>query len=304
MVLDDDFKISMDDIKDIVSELFGEKIEKVDEAKAKEILKKENKISLDEDLANIQIGQLTQEEEKILKDYEEDVKKESENKIEIKEETQIKETTDINALKKKIEEEMREKLRKEFEEERAKKREEVLKKLDEIKETEKIQQPQVKVLTNYSEKISLLQIFEQSQNILKNLLSKLIKRNPVETMFLKTLEKAIQKHPDVLRKSDFNQFNKVRVDGSIEIGRVAANLNSIYMPEDKKEIKFFNVLHDIFEERLIAIELAVGIETKDEIISKLIGQVEEILKTKNISTKLINIFMGKIVPSTTMKLGE
>lgn len=199
---------------------------------------------------------------------------------------------------------MREKLRREFEEERAKKREEVLKKLGEIKETTEQQQTQAKVLTNYSEKISLLQIFEQSQNIFKNLLSKLIKRTPVETMFLKTLEKAMQKYPDVLRKADFNQYNKVRVDGSIEIGRVAANLNSLYMPEDKKEIKFFNALHDIFEERLIATELAVGIETKDEIISKLITQMEEILKAKNISTKLINIFMEKIVPSTTIKPGE
>lgn len=299
MVLDDDdFKISMDDIKDIVSELFGEKIEKVDETKAKEILKQETKISLDEDFANIQIGQLTQEEEKILKNYEEDVKKENQSKIE------TKEATDINALKKQIEEEMREKLRKEFEEERIKKREEVLKKLGEIKEPTEQQQTQAKVLTNYSEKISLLQIFEQSQNIFKNLLSKLIKRTPVETMFLKTLEKAMQKHPDVLRKADFNQYNKVRVDGSIEIGRVAANLNSLYMPEDKKEIKFFNALHDIFEERLIATELAVGIETKDEIISKLITQMEEILKAKNISTKLINIFMEKIVPSTTIKPGE
>lgn len=302
MVLDDDdFKISMDDIKDIVSELFGEKIEKVDESKAKEILKQETKISLDEDLANIQIGQLTQEEEKILKNYEEDVKKENQSKIETTEATGV---TDINVLKKQIEEEMREKLRREFEEERAKKREEVLKKLGEIKETTEQQQTQAKVLTNYSEKISLLQIFEQSQNIFKNLLSKLIKRTPVETMFLKTLEKAMQKYPDVLRKADFNQYNKVRVDGSIEIGRVAANLNSLYMPEDKKEIKFFNALHDIFEERLIATELAVGIETKDEIISKLITQMEEILKAKNISTKLINIFMEKIVPSTTIKPGE
>lgn len=302
MVLDnDDFKISMDDIKDIVSELFGEKIEKVDESKAKEILKQETKISLDEDLANIQIGQLTQEEEKILKNYEEDVKKENQSKIETTEATGV---TDINVLKKQIEEEMREKLRREFEEERTKKREEVLKKLGEIKETSETQQTQAKVLTNYSEKISLLQIFEQSQNIFKNLLSKLIKRTPVETMFLKTLEKAMQKYPDVLRKADFNQYNKVRVDGSIEIGRVAANLNSLYMPEDKKEIKFFNALHDIFEERLIATELAVGIETKDEIISKLITQMEEILKAKNISTKLINIFMEKIVPSTTIKPGE
>lgn len=279
----------------------GKKIEKVDESKAKEILKQETKISLDEDLANIQIGQLTQEEEKILKNYEEDVKKENQSKIETTEATGV---TDINVLKKQIEEEMREKLRREFEEERTKKREEVLKKLGEIKETSETQQTQAKVLTNYSEKISLLQIFEQSQNIFKNLLSKLIKRTPVETMFLKTLEKAMQKYPDVLRKADFNQYNKVRVDGSIEIGRVAANLNSLYMPEDKKEIKFFNALHDIFEERLIATELAVGIETKDEIISKLITQMEEILKAKNISTKLINIFMEKIVPSTTIKPGE
>ncbi len=295
---DDDFKISMDDIKDIVSELFGEKIEKIDESKAKEILKQEEKVSVDKDLETLEIGKLTVEEEKILQSYENEVKAE---KVESKE--QIK-TVNVEELRKQIEEEMREKLRKEMEEERAKKREEVLKKLESVKAEEEKKVPQEQTLTNYSEKISLLQVFEQSQSIFKNLLSKLIKRTSVETMFLKTLEKVMLKYPDVLRKADHNQYNKVRVDGSLEIGRVAANINALYMPEKQKEAKFFSALHDIFEERLIATELAVGIATKDELISKLILQMEQVFEMKKIPERLKDIFMEKIFPSTTIKPGE
>ncbi len=298
MVFDnDDFKISMDDIKDIVSELFGEKIEKIDESQAKEILKQEEKISIDKDLETLEIGKLTEEEKKVLQSYENEVKAEqTENKEEIKK-------VNVEELRKQIEEEMREKLRKEMEEERARKREEVLKKLENVK-TEKEKVSQEPSITNYSEKISLLQVFEQSQNIFKKLLSKLIKRTLVETMFLKTLEKAMSKHPDVLRKADHNQYNKIRVDGSLEIGRVAANINALYMPEKQKEAKFFTALYDIFEERLIATELAVGIATKDELISKLILQMEQVFEMKQIPNKLKDIFMEKIFPSTTIKPGE
>lgn len=291
---DDDFKISMDDIKDIVSELFGEKIEKIDESKAKEILKQEEKISVDKDFETMEIGKLTEEEEKILKSYENEVKEEK------KETKQV----DVEELRRQIEAEMREKLRKEMEEERAKKREEVLKKLDVIKEQEEKKPLMEPAITNYSEKISLLQVFEQSQSILRNLLSKLIKRTPVETMFLKTLEKVMLKYPDVLRKADHNQYNKIRVDGSIEIGRVAANINALYISEKQKEAKFFSALHDIFEERLIATELAVGIATKDELVSKLLLQMEQVFEMKKFPEKLKDIFMEKIVPSTTIKPGE
>ncbi len=297
MAFDDDFKISMDDIKDIVSELFGEKIEKIDESKAKEILKQEEKIYLDKDLESLQIGKLTEEEEKILQSYENEVKEDK--KEEVKQ-------VNIEELRQQIESEVREKLRKEMEEERARKREEVLKKLEGVKEPEAELKKTTfeQTITNYSEKISLLQIFEQSQNIFKNLLSKLIKRTPVETMFLKTLEKVMLKYPDVLRKADHNQYNKIRVDGSIEIGRVAANINAINMPEKQKEEKFFKALHDVFEERLIATELAVGIATKDEIISKLLLQMDQVFEMKKFPQRLKDIFIEKIVPSTTVKQGE
>lgn len=297
MAMDDDFKISMDDIKDIVSELFGEKIEKIDEKKAKEILKQEEKVLIDKDLETLQIGQLTEEEEQILKSYKTEAQ--SEKKAEAQAPVNVEE------LRKQIEAEMREKLCKEMEEERAKKREEVLKKLDAVKEKEEEKSKVYDTsVTNYSEKISLLQVFEQAQNIFKNLLSKLIKRTPVETMFLKTMGKTMLKYPDILRKADHNQYNKVRIDGSLEIGRVAANINALYVPEKQKEEKFFAALHDIFEERLIATELAVGIVTKDEIISKLLLQLEQIFEMKKFPEKLKEIFMTKIFPSTTIKPGE
>ncbi|HRU38900.1 MAG TPA: hypothetical protein P5511_03405, partial [Candidatus Goldiibacteriota bacterium] len=68
--MDDDFKISMDDIKDMVSELFGEKIEKVEASKARDILREFTEEFLTRGIEEVAAEKLTQEEEKLLADYE------------------------------------------------------------------------------------------------------------------------------------------------------------------------------------------------------------------------------------------
>ena len=56
---EDDFKISMDDIKDMVSEIFGEKVEKIDAGKAKEILRDSTEEFLNEGIKEISPQKLT-----------------------------------------------------------------------------------------------------------------------------------------------------------------------------------------------------------------------------------------------------
>lgn len=320
---DDDFKISMDDIKDMVSELFGEKIEKVEAGRARDILKEFTEDFLTRGIDDVSAEKLTTEEEQILKDYEKDhAGQEQETAAEGGLPEKLPEVSaaqvDLAQMKKKIEEEtrakveaeMRDKVKQELEQERARKKEETLKKIDVMKkESEEAAKaaaaaaPRGPVL-NYSDKMSLINMFEQTQKMLGIILSKFMRRTPVDTMFLKTLDRCIEKHLPVLKKVDTNQYGKIRADGSIEVARLAANLNAMNGAEDLKNELFFAALKDIFEERLIATELALGIETKDEILSNLLMQVDRVFGKKEYAGKLKDIFHEKIVPDTTLKPGE
>lgn len=320
-LMDDDFKISMDDIKDMVSELFGEKIEKVEASKARDILKEFTEDFLTRGIDDVSTDKLSSEEEQILKDYE---------KVQAAAPAQGPEglpdrlpeisaaQVDLAQMKKKIEEEtrakveaeMRDKIKSELEQERARKKEETLRKIDVLKKESvaaaaaaAAAAPQGLVLS-YGEKMSLINMFEQTQKMLGAILSKFMRRTPVDTMFLKTLDKCIEKHQAVLKKTDTNQYGKVRADGSLEVARLASNLNALSGPEDRKNEAFFKALKDIFEDRLIATELALGIETKDDILSNLLMQMDKVFGKKEYSGRLKDIFHEKIVPDTTLKPGE
>ena len=69
---DDDLKISMDDIKDMVSELFGEKVDKVGAVEAKKILKQEMLEFFETGPGETTVtkGILTEDEERLLKEFE------------------------------------------------------------------------------------------------------------------------------------------------------------------------------------------------------------------------------------------
>jgi hypothetical protein len=317
-LMDDDFKISMDDIKDMVSELFGEKIEKVEASRAKDILREFTEEFLTRGIDDVSDEKLTSEEEQILKDYEkaqltpvdpaalpDRLPEISAGQVDLAEmKKKIEQET-----RQKVEAEMRDKIKLEIELEKTRKKEDTLRKIDAFK---KENEEAVKAAAaapagtalNYSEKMSLINMFEQSQKLLAAILSKLMRRTPVDTMFLKTLEKCMEKHQAVLKKVDTNQYGKVRTDGSIEVARLAANLNAMHGAEDKKNESFFDALKDVFEERLIAVELALGIETKDDILSNLLMQADRVFGKKEYTDKLRNVFHEKIVPDTTMKPGE
>lgn len=251
----DYFKISMDDIKDMVSELFGKKIEKIKKQEAKQIL---NEYTVLKDI----------EEENICSEIEQKVNEEIQEKsLENKElisEKSIEKSVE-DKICKKIEVELREKIKQENEDERRAKRKELLQKLEENNKVSKqeaaIEKNQV-VPLGFIEKLTLINLFKQVQKVLVLMLAKLLKREPAEKMFYKTLEKTIEKHSDILRKVNYNQYSKPRMDSSLEVGRLAANLNGLNLSEEQKKEKLFNALREIFEERLIATELALGIDIK------------------------------------------
>ncbi len=327
MLDDDDFKISMDDIKDMVSELFGEKVDKVEAEAAKKILKQEMLEFFESGLDSVSDTRLNADEEKLLKEYESNQAEETaapapvippvpEQKPNPGGLPEIDEAAfHKNLEERKTEDGMREKIKKELEEEQARKKEATLKKIEESKRQSAAYQAELTrpaanpgasgaLSLNYTEIINILNMFDQTQKVFATILSKLIKRKPVETMFLRTLEKTMEKHTEVLKKADLNQGGKVRDDGSIETMRVAANLNGMHLPEEKRAKRFLLALHDVFEERLIATELATSLETKDDVTSAIIMQTEKIFEVKAYTTKLQDIFMEHVIPNTTMKAGD
>ncbi|MBN2753710.1 MAG: hypothetical protein JXR81_02460 [Candidatus Goldbacteria bacterium] len=301
MAEDDDLKFSMDDIIDMVSELFGEKVEKIDAAKAKDILKQETENMF---LSGIKMAEASEvpAEEDLLKEYKAE-KITAMDIFGIEEEAKKEEV--LPAGVKKLPE---------LDPERLKKREELLRKLEENDRkaaeaaaktipTEPQAVPKTAVFS-YNEIIMMISIFDASQQIFMALLSKLIKKTPVLNMFLKTLEKAMKNNPEILRKADLNSKGGARADGSLEPGRVFSNYNALQEPAEKKLFKFLAALRDIFEERLIAVEMAAGIETKDEVMSNILIQSEKLFYKKEYPKKLTYAFFKHVVPNTTLKPGE
>jgi hypothetical protein len=328
---DDDLKISMDDIKDMVSELFGEKVEKVGADAARKILKQEMLEFFETGLESVSASQLTPEEEKLLEEYEngpQPAATAQEAPVNHGTRTVVpaavtmeplpgalpeidEEAFHQNQEKLKLEAQLREKIKKELEEEQKKKKEATLRRIEEVKKQSASyqaelskKQPAKGGSLPYASVISLLNMFEQSQKVFAVVLGKLIKKQAVETMFARTMQKAVEKYPDVLKKAGINQAGKLREDGSLEMPRVAANFNALYLPEEKRAERFFASLRYLFEERLIATELATSLEIKDEVISTIMMQTEKIFEKKGYDGEVRSIFMEHIVPNTTMKSGE
>jgi hypothetical protein len=300
VVEDDDLKFSMDDIIDMVSELFGEKVEKIDAAKAKGILKQETENLF---LSGIELPEVSEvpAEEDLLKEYKAE-KITALDLFGIEEEVKKEEVLPPGVKK-----------LPELDPERLKKREELLRRLE---ENDKKAQAAAKIIPvqqqaaaktavfSYNEIVMMISLFDASQQIFMALLSKLIKKTPVLNMFLKTLEKAMKNNPEILKKADLNSKGSARADGSLEPARVFSNYNILQEPAEKKLFKFFAALRDVFEERLIAVEMAAGIETKDEVMSNILIQSEKLFYKKEYPKKLTHAFFEHVVPSTTLKPGE
>jgi len=279
---DDDYKI---DFTDIVSILFGEQIEKVDAEKAKKILNSEDKELAHKGTDSTAKNELSVDEEELLKQFEVErdlIKKEEETKGGFAGYLVIDREKLAEALS-------------------GQKKENAA---PEQKTSQQNSRKAANPTMTYGERIALIQFFERAQKILADLLGRLIKNKPVNTMFLKTLEQAIDKHNEVLKKVDYNQQGKLKNDGTIEAGRLIANINALQGGEDIKTKKVIDALEDIFEERLIAIEIALGKQVKNEIMSKLFLQVEKISENALFTKRVKSVFMEFIVPSTSIKTGE
>lgn len=214
-----------------------------------------------------------------------------------------------------IKKSLKEEMKKEIEEEREKKKADLLKKLETAQKStmaEQLQKEKVRkdtqkqgaVIIAHSEKLVLLRLFEETQKILMELMTAYMAAKKVEAIFVKSVEKAEKKNPEVLKKASVDKDGKNRHDGSVEVARVLSNVNALPGGEEKKSLMFFKALQDIFDERIIEAETATDLETKDKIMSALLTKVDRVFAKSEFNRKMGNYFMEFIVPNTSMTSGE
>jgi len=146
---------------------------------------------------------------------------------------------------------------------------------------------------SFSEIIAIIQLFARSQQFLFDIMAKTIKRKEVKFIFYNTLKTAIEKNIEVLKKVDYNQYDKVREDGTINTGRMLANIN--LLPESG-QTKIINVLNGIFSARLDAFEVKAGGHAKNRVIMTLRNQIKRIAAGNIFTQKVNDIFCEFIIP--------
>ncbi|HPN64333.1 MAG TPA: hypothetical protein PK247_03900 [Candidatus Goldiibacteriota bacterium] len=214
-----------------------------------------------------------------------------------------------------IKKSLKEEMKKEIEEEREKKKADLLKKLETAQKStmaEQLQKEKVRtdtrkqgaVIIAHSEKLVLLRLFEETQKVLMELMTAYMAAKKVEAIFVRSLEKAAKKNPDVLKKASVDKDGKIRNDGSVEVARILSNVNALSGGEEKKTLMFFKALQDIFDERIIEAETGTDLETKDKIMSALLAKVDRVFAKSEFNRKMGNYFMEYIVPNTSMTSGE
>jgi hypothetical protein len=203
----------------------------------------------------------------------------------------------------------------EIEEERQRKKEELLKKIEMNQKAsaqlemqrEKVRHEQQKegaTAVTHTEKLVLLRLFEDTQKILHELMGSYLTTKKVEHIFSVSVTNAVKKNPDVLKKINLDRDGKPKQDGSIEVARVLANVNALEVSEDKKSMLFFRALRDIFDERVVEIETAIDVETREKIVSELLNRINRIFGKNEYNKKMGAYFMDFIVPNTSLQSGD
>jgi len=221
------------------------------------------------------------------------------------------EETMRETLHAKIKEEIREEMRREVEEEREKKKAELLKKLETQKRVEnnimaqkqKVKEEQERtgnIAISHGDKMVLLRLYEETMKILTQLMEARMTKAKADSIMAKSVEAAIKKNPDVLKRMNVGIDGKPRTDGGIDTARLLSNMNAMAVPEEKKTAALFKALMDIFDERIIGAEVATDLETKDRMMTELLNRINKIFEKSEYNRKMGQLFTKYIVPSTSL----
>lgn len=286
-----------DNLRKKIEEETRAKLQKEIEEKIRKEVEEREKQRKEELLKKIQA--LKQLEDEIKNEKE----KESRERQELQQKLQAMEYSAGNTKQQneeELKEKLREELKKEMEEERQKKKEALLQKLETTKQAAAAVQPKG---LDHNEKVIILQLFEESQLVMSTFLNTRLSKKDVENMFVKSLMTGQNKYPGVLKRVMYDKEGNLNPAGSINASRIIANTDMLPMAEEKKSAMFFEALHFIFEERVIAMEAATSYDIKNNIISDVLNQMRKSITRKGYTPKVESIFIKQVFPSTTLKQG-
>jgi hypothetical protein len=297
--------VSVEELKKKIEEDLRKKIEdetrtrlqKEIEEKVKKEVEERERQRKEELLKKIQALKNLEDEMKVEKEKENKEREELRSKLD-----EIERTS--GSMKQLNEDEIKDKLRqelkKEMEDERQKKKEALLLKLENTKQAAAAAQPKG---LDHNEKVIILQLFEEAQLVLLTLLSTRLSKKEVESMYVKTLMAAQGIFPDVLKRVMYDKTGNLLQTGVINASRIIANTDMLPVPEDKKSARFFEALHCIFEERIIAMETSTSFDIKNNIVHDVLNQMKKSITRKGYNPKIESIFIKQVFPSTTLKQG-
>jgi len=312
------------EVKEKIEQEAREKIEKELREKLEDELKEKLKKELEEKIKKEIIEKEKQKREEILKKImafkqieEEELKEKVRQEVQQEEERkkqelmqQLKELKMQEEEKKKMmEEELKEKikeqLKNEIEAERAKKKQELLAKLEKVKqESAQFAQKLTGANLNMEEITSILNLFNEAQEILMVLLTGRLDEKDVYNIFLKTAFSSSKKYYDILGKVFTDKNGKMLEKGKINIQQILNNYGVLKETVEIKNKKLLLALRDILDERLIAIELATSLDIKNSILSDFFQRLDKLVKFSKYKKEIVDIFIKQVIPDTTLKPGE
>ncbi|HDQ25120.1 MAG TPA: hypothetical protein ENN43_00025 [bacterium] len=265
-------------LKKEMEENIRKEVEEREKGKKDELLKKIQAFKYLED-------EMRQEQEKDAKEKEKLIE-------ELKQkESALKETDP--ALREKLKEE----LKKELEEERLRKKEELLRKIETAKEQSKKEESN-KPGFSQNEKVTILQIFEESQNVMNSILSARLSKKEVDSVFYDALLRALDRHPAVLKRVMYDKTGNPMPGGMLNTSRLIANTDMLEAKdEEQRAPKMFEALRAVFEERLAMIEKLTSADIRNKIALDTLNHMKKSMSRKGYGIKTESIFIKQIFPS-------
>jgi hypothetical protein len=289
------------------------------EAKIRKEMEEKEKIKKEEILKKLHVFKQMDDEKLKLRDEElkiqikEEMTKEIEERDRKRKEEILKkllliekvETETKHLQEEEMKTKMKDEIKKEMEEERARKKQEILSRLDSVKtQSLEFQQKLNEVTLNYNEMSSMIQLFEEAQEVFLLILSGKTGKKAAQTIFFRAVLEAEKKMPEVLKRVITDKNGNLKNDGILEAARLIANINALQMGEPEKAAKFTAGLREIFDGRIIAAEVATNLEIKHAMVSDLITKIKQMMQKGAFGKKINDLFMSQVVPNTSLNQGD
>jgi hypothetical protein len=145
---------------------------------------------------------------------------------------------------------------------------------------------------------ALAGMFEETRSEMLKHVSDQIGKKPAQAMMKKTLAKVAKAHLDVYGRAAVDPKNELRVDGALDLDRLARALYAV--PAEQRLGKVQKAFYELIEMRFIAVELGLGHRAQAAIVSKTLHNLEASFKKQGHAQDLVKWYFDDVIPSTAL----